>query len=419
MRVVAALLAALVLVPAAAASQPLGDLNVTGLTLAVNTTWHALLSYRREDGRPRAMCSPGRDQRPTAVAERAAGRVPASTTPAGCAASAAAPPRGSSTAARPTTDRRSPFLVAACKAPDGTYWAVQAWQRLLPMRGFAPWLPDQGKLEFHVSHWSGPLALLEVSQNWTYGGRWQGLFGRLSYDGQRGVRVQDAVGNEARRRLCALRLHRRTRLRLRSGLAARRGQGAAPRERRVLLQLRPAGAAPWLPDRSPRGPAIGDLAPGDGDGAGRDTGRAVGRAVARRLTTRRATPGTTRSSIVSSVRTTRSARTSVSRGLSSSIAPMARTIAAALTPLRPGGAEPDLGALEPYLAFLAARGVDGVLLLGTTGEGCRPRSRTNAPALELLRYRRSRCSRTAARRPRRTRPRSPHTRRRPARPAWP
>ena len=40
-----------------------------------------------------------------------------------------------------------------------------------------------GKLEFHVSHWSGPLAQLEVSQNWTYGGRWQGLFGRLTYRG--------------------------------------------------------------------------------------------------------------------------------------------------------------------------------------------------------------------------------------------
>jgi dihydrodipicolinate synthase/N-acetylneuraminate lyase len=48
---------------------------------------------------------------------------------------------------------------------------------------------------------------------------------------------------------------------------------------------------------------------------------------------------------------------------------MARTIAAALTPLRPGGAELDLDAVEPYLTYLAAGGVDGVLLLGTTGEG--------------------------------------------------
>jgi 4-hydroxy-tetrahydrodipicolinate synthase len=48
---------------------------------------------------------------------------------------------------------------------------------------------------------------------------------------------------------------------------------------------------------------------------------------------------------------------------------MARAIAAALTPLREDGAALDLDALEPYLAFLAGHGIDGVLLAGTTGEG--------------------------------------------------
>jgi dihydrodipicolinate synthase/N-acetylneuraminate lyase len=47
----------------------------------------------------------------------------------------------------------------------------------------------------------------------------------------------------------------------------------------------------------------------------------------------------------------------------------ARTIAAALTPLRNGGAELDEAAFEPYLEFLAASGIGGVLALGTTGEG--------------------------------------------------
>ena len=46
----------------------------------------------------------------------------------------------------------------------------------------------------------GPLAQLEVSQNWTYGGHWQGLFGRLTYARPAGVRLHDAVGDEARRR---------------------------------------------------------------------------------------------------------------------------------------------------------------------------------------------------------------------------
>lgn len=69
-----------------------------------------------------------------------------------------------------------------------------------------------------------------------------------------------------------------------------------------------------------------------------------------------------------------------------SIAAMARTIAAALTPLRAGGAELDDDALQPYLIFLRDAGVDGVLLLGTTGEGIllsfaeRKRAITNAVA---------------------------------------
>ncbi|MFL5928483.1 MAG: dihydrodipicolinate synthase family protein [Gaiellaceae bacterium] len=48
---------------------------------------------------------------------------------------------------------------------------------------------------------------------------------------------------------------------------------------------------------------------------------------------------------------------------------MPRTIAAALTPLRDDGATLDEDALQPYLTYLSDAGVDGTLLLGTTGEG--------------------------------------------------
>jgi dihydrodipicolinate synthase/N-acetylneuraminate lyase len=44
-------------------------------------------------------------------------------------------------------------------------------------------------------------------------------------------------------------------------------------------------------------------------------------------------------------------------------------VAAALTPLRDGGAALDEDAFGPYTDFLAAGGLDGVLALGTTGEG--------------------------------------------------
>ncbi len=43
--------------------------------------------------------------------------------------------------------------------------------------------------------------------------------------------------------------------------------------------------------------------------------------------------------------------------------------AAAVTPLRDGGASLDDDAFAPYVDFLAAAGLDGLLALGTTGEG--------------------------------------------------
>jgi len=44
-------------------------------------------------------------------------------------------------------------------------------------------------------------------------------------------------------------------------------------------------------------------------------------------------------------------------------------LAAALTPLAEGGEALDEAAFEPYVDFLAAGGLDGLLALGTTGEG--------------------------------------------------
>ncbi|MBM2823824.1 MAG: hypothetical protein HW413_2570 [Thermoleophilia bacterium] len=60
---------------------------------------------------------------------------------------------------------------------------MQAWQRRLPLLGFDPWLPQHTNWELHIAHWSGELPSLEVFPNWTYGGRWQGVFGRYSYLG--------------------------------------------------------------------------------------------------------------------------------------------------------------------------------------------------------------------------------------------
>jgi hypothetical protein len=76
------------------------------------------------------------------------------------------------------------WLVAACKAPDGSYWALQAWQRLLPNYGYAPWTWLQRAWELHLSHWRGPLPKLEIYLDWVYGGRYHHLFGRYTYRGR-------------------------------------------------------------------------------------------------------------------------------------------------------------------------------------------------------------------------------------------
>ncbi len=75
------------------------------------------------------------------------------------------------------------YLVVACKAPDGSYWALQRWQRNLPHRGYAPWTDLQRASELRLSHWSDPLATVELYADWAFAGAAHGIFGRLSYDG--------------------------------------------------------------------------------------------------------------------------------------------------------------------------------------------------------------------------------------------
>ena len=89
-------------------------------------------------------------------------------------------------------------------------------------------------------------------------------------------------------------------------------------------------------------------------------------------------------------------------------------VAAALTPLRAGGSELDEEAVAPYLDFLARHGVDGILALGTTGEGVllsvAERQRlTGSSSPRRAAGSRSPC--TAAPSRRRTRSRSPSMRR--------
>jgi hypothetical protein len=75
-------------------------------------------------------------------------------------------------------------IVATCKAPDGSYWALQTWQPSLPDLGFAAWLGKQRAVNLQLSHWTGKLAKMEIHTDWTYGGRYHEVFGRFTYRGK-------------------------------------------------------------------------------------------------------------------------------------------------------------------------------------------------------------------------------------------
>src|SRR5207247_1938370 len=88
--------------------------------------------------------------------------------------------KGLRNACRPTKVRLA-WLVTACQAADGSFWALQSWQRTLPNYGLRP-SGIHGAWELRLSHWRGPLPRLEIGTGWAYG-RFHSLYGRLTYRG--------------------------------------------------------------------------------------------------------------------------------------------------------------------------------------------------------------------------------------------
>jgi hypothetical protein len=183
-RVLCAVVSAVVLAAPASGSELIQDSNAQLLSLQVNGKGEALVTYRRADGSVRHVLAWG------AINARAPSEeVPQVRFRWDYAGGWGKYHNGKywqtfRKACVPYDGPAVPMLVAACKAPNGSYWTVQAWQRRLPLLGFDPWLPAQSSWELHLAHFSGELPKLEVYANWTYNGRWQGLFGRYSYLGQ-------------------------------------------------------------------------------------------------------------------------------------------------------------------------------------------------------------------------------------------
>jgi len=81
----------------------------------------------------------------------------------------------------PYTGPKLAWLVTACTAPDGSHWALQSWQRMLPNYGLVP-SPKQAVWELRISHWTGELPQLTVNLNWAYR-RFDHVFGTFLYAG--------------------------------------------------------------------------------------------------------------------------------------------------------------------------------------------------------------------------------------------
>lgn len=169
----------------ATASEAIADTNVRNVTLAVNTKGEALLTYIRASGTVRHVLAYGAiNANPSTDATVPQVRFKWDYAGGWGKYRNAKYWKTFRNACQPYDGPALPYFVAGCKAPDGSYWALQSWQRLLPLLGFDAWKPAQIAFETHLSHWSGPLPVLEAYAHWTYGGEWQGLFGRLSYLGE-------------------------------------------------------------------------------------------------------------------------------------------------------------------------------------------------------------------------------------------
>ncbi len=64
---------------------------------------------------------------------------------------------------------------SGCTAPDGSFWALQVWQRMLPDLGFKPWKPEQAVYEA-ASRLRGPTAAQPRSKSGGAGAQGRSLF---------------------------------------------------------------------------------------------------------------------------------------------------------------------------------------------------------------------------------------------------
>ena len=165
--------------PASAQASQLIDRNATGVRLEVSRAGQALLTYRVRGKTRHVLAWNGLNAvAPTSGRKQVAFRLDYSggwgtyrkhvwKTFTNACASYSGPPLA--------------WFVAGCTGPDGSFWALQRWQRALPNYGLTP-SADQAVWELRLSHWTGPLPVLTIHLDWAYR-RYDHLFGSFTYLG--------------------------------------------------------------------------------------------------------------------------------------------------------------------------------------------------------------------------------------------
>jgi hypothetical protein len=168
-----------VCVPASAGASQLIDRNATGVRLAVNAKGQALLTYRAH-GQTRHVLAWNAVNAVTPAPGRAqvAFRLDYS---GGWGTYRTQVWKTFRNACRPYAGPPLAWFLAGCTAPDGSFWALQRWQRQLPNYG-AGANDVQSVWELRLSHWTGPLPELSIHLDWAYR-RFDHLFGTFTYLG--------------------------------------------------------------------------------------------------------------------------------------------------------------------------------------------------------------------------------------------
>jgi hypothetical protein len=170
--------AALSVAPAAHASQLIAR-NAKNVRLEADSRGHALVSYRARGKTWHVLAWGGLNAiHPSETRRQVAFTVDYS---GGWGTSGRAVWRTLRNGCRPAKVALA-WLVTACRAPDGTFWALQSWQRTLPDYGL-PGSGIHGAWELRLSHWRGRLPKLEIGTGWAYG-RYHSLYGRLTWRGR-------------------------------------------------------------------------------------------------------------------------------------------------------------------------------------------------------------------------------------------